>query len=480
MTSEALDVVIIGAGLSGIGAAVRLRQKLPRLKLAILESRSAIGGTWDLFRYPGIRSDSDMHTLGYPFRPWKAPRAIADGPSIRRYVEDTAHAFGLDAFIRFGSRVTSADWSDATRSWTLSVRTGETTHALQTRFVFACTGYYRYDKGFAPDFPGLADFGGMVVHPQFWPSELDTTGRHVAVIGSGATAVTLVPALAGKAAHVTMVQRTPTYIVARPSVDGFAETLKRTLPGSLASRLTRWKNIILGAYFFRLCRTQPARVRAAIDDQARKELGEAYRSADFSPPYDPWSQRLCLSPDGDFFEAIRERRASVATGAIVSFEPEGLRLEDGRLVPADIVVTATGLELQPLGGIALSVNGTPFDISKALTYRGFMYSGAPNLFSVFGYTNASWTLKSDLICQHVARLIRRMATKKLGVCTPRPADSEKGGRPWIDFSSGYVLRSLDRFPTQGQRDPWIMHQNYLRDIATLRFGALAPRELELR
>ncbi|MDT4811289.1 FAD-containing monooxygenase EthA [compost metagenome] len=468
-----VDVLIVGAGLSGIGAACHLQAQCPGRSYAILEGRERSGGTWDLFRYPGVRSDSDMYTLGYVFRPWTQAKAIADGPSILQYVRDTARQHGIDDKIHYQHRVVRAAWSSADACWTVDVEQGADKQLVQWRcnFLFLCSGYYRYEAGYTPDFAGMADFKGRIVHPQHWPADLDHSGQRVVVIGSGATAMTLVPAMAKTAAHVTLLQRSPTYVVARPAEDPIANRLRRLLPAMAAYRLTRWKNVTLGMLFFRLARRKPARVKRMLLGGVRHALGPGYDIAThFTPRYNPWDQRLCLVPDGDLFAALNAGRASMVTDHIDTFTPEGLRLKSGRVLEADIVVTATGLELQVLGGIELSVDGRRVDPAATFNYKGMMYSDVPNLASSFGYTNASWTLKCDLTCAYVCRLLNHMHKHGWRQCTPHNAGPDLSPEPWIDFSSGYVQRSLDKFPKQGTHTPWKLHQNYLRDILLLRLG----------
>jgi monooxygenase len=466
------DVVIVGAGLSGVGAACHLAMKCPGKSFAILEARDAIGGTWDLFRYPGIRSDSDMYTLGYAFRPWVDAKAIADGPAIRAYVEDTARDYGVTPHIRFGHKVVRASWSSEAALWTVEAETAEGRRLFTCRFLMMCSGYYSYAEGHRPDFPGEERFAGRFVHPQFWPEDLDYAGKCVVVIGSGATAVTLVPEMAKQAAHVTMLQRSPTYIVSRPSTDSIAERLKRLLPPMLAYRLTRLKNVGLQMFFFRLARRRPAKVKAKMIELVRDELGPDYDVAThFTPAYNPWDQRVCLVPDGDLFEAIREGRASVATGAIETFTETGIRLTSGEDLPADIVVTATGLKVNLLGEAEVVVDGVRQDLSKAITYKAIMFSGVPNLAYVFGYTNASWTLKADLAADYVCRLINHMDAKGYAAATPVPGP-EVQPVPFLDFTSGYVQRALAALPKQGDRAPWRLHQNYALDLVTLRRGKI--------
>jgi cation diffusion facilitator CzcD-associated flavoprotein CzcO len=473
MSAEHFDVVIVGAGLSGIGAACHLQAEAPDRSYLILEGCQASGGTWDLFRYPGVRSDSDMFTLGYAFRPWTEAKAIADGPSILNYVRETARENGVEGHIRYGHRVTAASWSTAEALWTVeALRDGEPLR-FTCNFLFLCGGYYSYEAGYTPDFPGVQRFAGTLVHPQHWPENLDSAGKQVVVIGSGATAVTLVPALAATAAHVTMLQRSPTYVVSRPAEDPFANRLRRWLPAKLAYALVRWRNLLLVMFFYRLSRRKPERVKRGLIGMVREQLGPGYDVAThFTPRYNPWDQRLCLVPDADLFEAIRQGRASVVTDRIETFTESGLKLASGAELAADIVVTATGLNLQPLNGIALTVDGQAIDPGQTLSYKGMMYEGVPNLAQAFGYTNASWTLKCDLTCEYVTRLLNHMRRTGLRQVVPRNDDPTLGREPWLDFTSGYVRRAMDRFPKQGSRPPWRLHQNYLRDLISLRHARL--------
>ena len=472
---ESVDVLVVGAGISGIGAAYHLQKLCPDRSFAVVEARQDLGGTWDLFRYPGVRSDSDMYTLGYAFRPWQDAKAIADGPAILKYVQDTARAHAIDRKIRYGHRVARAAWSTPDARWVIDIEHGESNEPLQLscNFLFMCSGYYRYDAGYAPEFAGIENFKGRVVHPQHWSDDIDYAGKRVVVIGSGATAVTLVPAMAKTAAHVTMLQRSPTYVVARPSQDAIANRLRRLLPARLAYSLTRWKQVLLTMYFFNLCRRNPGRAKWLLLGGVRAQLGRDYDVAKhFTPRYNPWEQRLCLVPDGDLFEAIKSKRASVVTDEIERFTETGPTLKSGAEIEADLVVTATGLNLQVLGGLQVTVDGTAVDWSRTMSYKGLMFGGVPNLASSFGYTNASWTLKCDLTCEFVCRLLNHMSAQGLRQCTPRNIDPTVTEQPWIDFSSGYVQRSLALFPKQGSRAPWKAHQNYARDIMTLRWGKL--------
>lgn len=466
------DVLIVGAGLSGIGAAYHLQTKCPRKSFAILEGRDAIGGTWDLFRYPGIRSDSDMYTLGYSFRPWREAKAIADGAAILDYVRDTARENGIDGKIRFGHRVVRADWSSADARWTVTTEHGpdKSTARFTCGFLFMCSGYYRYDSGHAPAFEGADTFAGRVVHPQHWPQDIDYAGKNVVVIGSGATAVTLVPELAKKAAHVTMLQRSPTYMVSRPSEDSVANWLRKKLPAKLAYRLSRAKNVGLTMFFYNFARRRPERMKRMLLGGVRQALGPDYDVAThFMPRYNPWDQRLCLVPDGDMFASLRDGRASIETGTIERFVPQGIKLTSGRTLDADLIVTATGLELRMLGGMTIAVDGAIVEPAKTLVYKGMMYSGVPNLASASGYTNASWTLKCDLTCEYVCRLINHMDARGWKQCVPR-RDPAMAEAPLLSLSSGYIQRAGDTLPKQGVRKPWALHQNYARDLVMLRYG----------
>ena len=481
MTTEHFDVLIVGAGLSGIGAGYHLKANCPGKSYAIVEGRDASGGTWDLFRYPGIRSDSDMYTLGYSFRPWEEAKAIADGPSILKYVRDTAKVAGIDRKIRYGHSVKRASWSSAEARWTVDAECGKKGEIVRFTcdFLFMCAGYYRYSAGYTPDFPGRERFAGRIVHPQKWTDDIDYRGKRVVIIGSGATAVTLAPEMAKDAAHVTMLQRSPTYVVARPSVDAIAIKLRRYLPSRLAYAITRWKNVLFGAYIFSLCRRKPDLAKKGIIARVREALGPDYDVAThFTPRYTPWDQRLCLVPDSDLFEAIKAGRVGVVTDTIDNFTEQGIKLASGAELPADLIVTATGLELEVLGGLTVTVDGAPVDFSKAMTYKGMMYAGVPNLASAFGYTNASWTLKADLTCEYVCRLINHMDKTGAKVCTPRLTDASITPEPWVDFSSGYFQRSLAKLPKQGSKRPWKLYQNYALDIVSLKFGKVEDGAME--
>ena len=472
---EELDVVLVGAGLSGIGAAVHLQRGCPGKSFTLLEARAALGGTWDLFRYPGVRSDSDMYTLGYDFKPWQDAKAIADGPSILRALQEAAAEHGIGPRIRYRHRVLAADWSAAEARWTLRVARddGAETLTLRARFVLFCSGYYSYAQGWRPPFPGEERFAGALVHPQCWPQGLDHADKRVVVIGSGATAVTLVPEMAKTAAHVTMLQRSPTYVVARPARDAVAEALKRWLPARGAYALVRAKNVLLNIYFYRLFRQYPVQSKARLVRMVRDALGPQFDvERHFTPRYKPWDQRLCLVPDGDLFGSLRSGRASVVTDRIETFTEHGIRLHSGQELPADIVVTATGLQMNVLGDVKISLDGQPVDLSQGLVYKGLMQSGLPNLANTLGYTNASWTLKADLTARYVCRVLRHMDRHGYTVCTPVQHDPSVVPEPVLGFSSGYVQRALPLLPQQGDRKPWRLDQNYLLDLLTLRFDRI--------
>jgi cation diffusion facilitator CzcD-associated flavoprotein CzcO len=474
MADEHFDVLIVGAGLSGVGAGWHLQNGAPGRSYVILEGRDAIGGTWDLFRYPGIRSDSDMYTLGYAFKPWTEAKAIADGPSILKYVRETARDYRIDRHIRYGHQVKSAAWSSADARWTVeALRSDGETVRITAGFVFLCGGYYSYEGGYTPEFPGAARFKGQVVHPQKWPQALDYAGSQVVVIGSGATAVTLVPEMARTAGHVTMLQRSPTYVVSRPAEDVLANKLRKWLPAMAAYNLIRWRNVLFGMWFFRLARNKPEAVKKNIIDMVAAQLGPDYDVAThFTPTYNPWDQRLCLVPDADLFEAIKAGKAQVVTDHIETFTETGIKLQSGVELKADIIVTATGLNLQVMNGLALTVDGRPVDPGATLSYKGMMYEDVPNLASAFGYTNASWTLKCDLTCEYVCRLLNHMKRTGLRQATPHNDDPTIGRQPWLDFSSGYVQRAMEKFPKQGSKAPWKLHQNYAMDLMGLRYAKL--------
>ncbi len=472
---EHLDVLVVGAGLSGIGAGHHLQTECPWATYAIFEARGDIGGTWDLFRYPGIRSDSDMFTLGYPFRPWDGEKSIADGASILQYIKDTAAAEGIDQRIRFHHRIVRAAWSSGEARWHVTAErtdTGEVVE-LTAGFLFSCSGYYRYDHGYLPDFPGMDRFGGTIVHPQAWPDDLGYAGKRVVVIGSGATAITLIPSMARTAAHVTMLQRSPSYVTSLPAKDPLANALRRVLPARLSGPIIRWYKALTTQGFFVLSQRRPELVKKILRKGLERQLPKGYDiDTHFTPRYDPWDQRLCVVPDADLFKAIKAGRASVVTDHVSTFTETGIELQSGEHLDADLIVTATGLELLFIGGIELIVDGEPVDISQKLTYKGMMLEGVPNAALAVGYTNASWTLKCDLTCRYVTRLLNHLHDTGLRQCTPRNSDPEVTAEPLLGLSSGYVQRSKDRFPKQGSRFPWRVHQSYLRDYRALKVSGI--------
>ncbi|MEU6641787.1 NAD(P)/FAD-dependent oxidoreductase [Saccharomonospora sp. NPDC046836] len=473
MSRDHVDVLIVGAGLSGVGAACQLRTRCPGKSVAILEARGEIGGTWDLFRYPGVRSDSDMFTLGYSFRPWTRADSIADGASIREYIRDTAREHGIEEHIRFHHRVVRAEWDSGRTQWTVEAErtdTGETV-LLTCGFLFVCSGYYRYDEGHTPDFPGADRFAGTVAHPQHWPAELDCTGKRVVVIGSGATAVTLVPALARTAGHVTMLQRSPGYVLSLPARDALAGVLRRVLPARAVYPIVRWKNVLLATALFQLSRRRPALVKKLLRMGVHNSLPAAYEvDRHFTPRYQPWDQRMCFVPDGDLFRALRADGASIVTDTIETFTETGIRLASGAELDADVIVTATGLNLLPIGGMTLTVDGEEVDLAGTVAYKGMMLSGVPNFAFTLGYTNASWTLKADLVSGYVCRLLNHMDARGYRQCTPTPPSAALPAEPLIDLTAGYVLRGVSALPRQGPATPWRLHQNYPRDVLLMRYG----------
>ncbi|WP_313410203.1 NAD(P)/FAD-dependent oxidoreductase [Aeromicrobium sp.] len=466
MTTRDVDVLIVGAGLSGINMAHRIQEACPGLDYAIVERRERIGGTWDLFRYPGVRSDSDFFTLSFPFRPWRGENAIVEGEQIREYLEDTARESGIDRRIRFGRRVVAADWSSHTGRWTVEVEGPDGPESWTTRFLVACTGYYDYDQPYDPGLTGLEDFAGTVAHPQFWPEDLDHTGKRVVVIGSGATAVTIVPAMARDAAHVTMLQRTPSYLLAQPKSDAIADVLRRVLPAGPAHRVVRAKNVALNWALFQACQRAPRAMRSLLLKGVAQATGsQEIAERDFNPPYDPWDQRLCVTPNGDIFRAIKAGDASVVTARIDRFVPEGVRLEDGTVIPADIVVTATGLSIKILGGASLTVDGEPRDPAESYAYHGAMLSGLPNLAFCVGYINLSWTMRSDMTSRLVARVIRRLLDSGATSVAPLMAGAPVS-RPLMDMQSGYLQRGAHLMPRATGATPWSFRQNFLVDAWT--------------
>lgn len=474
MENEILDVLIVGAGLSGIGAAVHLTKKCPSRSFAIVEGRERLGGTWDLFKYPGIRSDSDMYTLGYNFKPWTSRQAIADGPNIMAYLHETVDEYGLEKHIRYQQKVVKASWSSDEALWSAQIAHGDGTETTtKCRFLFMCSGYYNYDEVHDPEFAGRDDFAGQIVHPQFWPENLNYTGKKVVVIGSGATAVTVVPAMAKTAGHVTMLQRSPSYVASRPGEDKFAIFLRKILPDKAAYLITRWRNVLMQLFFFNLARKRPKRVKKTLLDMVREELGPDYDMTHFTPRYNPWDERLCAVPDSDLFEVIREGKASVVTDHIDRFVENGILLKSGEIIEADIIVTATGLKLLTGGSAEFDVDGQKVDFGQTINYKGVMMSDVPNLAMTFGYTNSSWTLKADLTSEYICRLLNHMESSGFDYAVPTlPADGSVQPEPLLDFSSGYVQRAIADLPKQGQEKPWRLNQNYAFDIINLRHRAV--------
>ena len=475
------DVLIIGAGISGISSAVHLQKHSPQASFEILEMRDKIGGTWDLFKYPGIRSDSDMYTLGFSFRPWKDAKAIADAPAILKYLKGAVADTKLEDKIHFHQKVVEAKWSSPDGKWFVTIEDGQTgeRHVRSCKFLHSCAGYYNYDHGYQPDFEGADAFDGPFIHPQFWPEDLDYSGKKVVVIGSGATAVTLVPAMAEKAAHVTMLQRSPTYIVARPAQDAFANFTRKYLPAMLAYGLTRWKNVLMGRFFFWLARTYPDAIKRRLLDELPAQLPEGFDiEKHLTPKYNPWDQRICLAPDGDFFTAICDGKADIATDHIERITSDGVLLKSGEKLEADIIVSATGLDLNFMGNVEVTVDNEPVEPANLLNYKGMMYSGIPNLMASFGYTNASWTLRCDLTSRFLTRMVNYMDRKGLNKVTPTPDGSDIEMEPLLDFSSGYITRKAAELPKQGSIKPWVMYQNYIADIFLVKFGALRDRGLK--
>ena len=480
--TESVDVLIIGAGLSGIGGACQLRRNCPDRSFMILESREASGGTWDLFRYPGIRSDSDMYTYSYGFKPWTDKSSIADGHKILNYIREAAAEYDVERHIRYQHKVVSAAWSSTEKRWLVTAERGDSGSGEQVniscQFIFSCSGYYNYDQGYTPEFEGIKDFNGQVVHAQHWPEDLAYQGKRVVVIGSGATAVTLVPAMSKDTASLVMLQRTPTYIANVPEEQPMAEKLRKWLPDRLTFRLTRWKQVLFQIYIYQLSRKRPQDLRKYLLAGVRKELGRDYDVAThFTPDYNPWDQRLCAVPGGDMFAAIREGRAEVVTDHIDQFTRAGIQLKSGKQLDADIVILATGLNLKFAGGVEYSVDGKVLDFTDHFIYRGMMFSGLPNMAFTVGYTNSSWTLKADLTSNYVCRLLNKMARRGYTSVTPRlHGDIEEV--PLLDFEAGYVLRAREQFPKQGNRLPWKNYQNYIRDFIGLRLGSQNDPELE--
>lgn len=480
--SPVFDVLIVGAGLSGIGAAYHIQSKAPTKTFAVLEARAAMGGTWDLFKYPGIRSDSDMYTLGFSFNPWVNPKAIADGPSILQYIKDTASKFGIDKKIKYNHKVVDANWSTEDNMWTITLaeHTRVSYKKMRCKFLFTCSGYYDYEKGYEPAFPNSEAFQGVIIHPQQWDTNLNYENKKVIVIGSGATAVTLVPEMARKANKVTLLQRSPTYVVSLPSVDVIANFLRRVLPGRVAYQLARWKNILFSLIFYNASRQWPGAIKKFILKGVKKQMGDSYDMTHFNPSYKPWDQRLCIVPDADLFQSIKSGKAEVVTDTIQQFTPAGILLSSGKELPADIIVTATGLKVLLLGGMTLRLNGKIAKPKDIHCYRGVMFSDIPNFAVAIGYTNASWTLKCDLNCDYVVRVLNYMDAQNYTVCTPRFDSTKFSSEPLLDFDAGYIKRAADLLPKQGSKAPWKVYQNYLRDTFLLKYGSVKDKYLEFR
>ena len=478
--SQSIDVLIVGAGVSGVGAAHHLQKRCPDQSYLILEARDAVGGTWDLFKYPGIRSDSDMHTFGYAFKPWEDGKVFADGPSIKRYVTETADEAGITPNIRFKHRVIESNWNSALARWEITAKRTDTGERVQiaARFLMMCSGYYRYDHGHVVNFPGEKDFKGDIIQPQLWPEGYNYSGKKVVIIGSGATAVTLVPAMTDNAAHVTMLQRSPTYIAPRPAVDPVANFLRKILPSRMAYSATRIKNVLISIIFFELAKRNPQMIRNMVKKHIRAELGDKMDvEKHFTPKYNPWDERFCAAPDGDFFDVLKDGSASVVTDHIERFTETGIQLKSGEHLAADVIIPATGLEMLLAGGMTFNLDGQPVDPHQSISYRGMMLSPIPNMAIAFGYTNASWTLKIDLTCERVCRLIKHMQAKGYDYCVPEPpADIET--MPLLNLQSGYIKRAESYLPRQGTKPPWRTYQNYIKDMMAIRYGKLEDGALK--
>ena len=483
--NESIDVLIIGAGLSGIGGACQLRRNSPNHSFMILEARAVSGGTWDLFRYPGIRSDSDMYTFGYGFKPWYGEQAIADGDKILSYLRETAAEYDVERHIRYQHKVVSANWSPTDKRWQVTAQRNVPDDTLEQvtiscQFIFNCTGYYDYEQAYTPEFTNIDDFNGKVIHAQHWPEQLDYRNKHVVVIGSGATAVTVVPSMAKDTASMVMLQRSPTYVANVPQSQPLIKILRKCLPKSWAFRLIRWSRVLFQIYVYQLSRRQPQKLKQILLDRVRDEMGSNYDvDTHFTPSYHPWDQRLCASPDGDLFAALREGRAELVTDHIDRFNNTGILLKSGKQLDADIVVLATGLNLKFAGGIDYRIDGVPVDFTEHYIYRGMMFSDLPNMAFTVGYTNSSWTLKADLTGKYLCRLLNKMSRHGYSSVTPR-LRGEISEIPLLDFDAGYVLRAREQFPKQGNRLPWKNYQNYIKDFIGLRFGSLKHDELEFR
>jgi len=474
------DVVVVGAGLSGIGAGYHIQNSCPNKSFTILEGRDAIGGTWDLFKYPGIRSDSDMYTFGFPFHPWKNPKAIADGASIMAYLNDTVDTYNLRKHIQFGKRVAASNWSSTEKKWTLTINdshSGES-RTITCNFLFMCSGYYDYRAGYEPNFPNAGTFEGIKIHPQHWDTNLNYANKKIVIIGSGATAVTLLPILAETAKEVTLLQRSPTYMAVLPSEDVIANTFKKILPNQLAHTLARWKNILLGIGIYNFSRKWPQIMSNFLRKQVKKRLNEDYKDEDFTPKYNPWDQRICAVPDGDLFRSIRSGKAKIVTNTIKSFVKDGIELNSGEKLEADIIITATGLKVQLFGGMKLSVDEKPLELSQSPAFKGVMLSDIPNFAFAVGYTNASWTLKSDLNCIYVTKVLNHMTAKNLSVCTPKFDHQNMEQEELLDFDAGYILRAKHLLPKQGAKAPWKVHQNYIKDLFALKYSSVKDKYLQ--
>lgn len=473
------DVIVVGAGLSGIGAAFHLQDKCPNMSFTVLEGRSAIGGTWDLFRYPGIRSDSDMYTFGFSFFPWKDPQSIADGPAILKYINETVDAFDLRKYIQFNKKVVESNWDSEKKVWTVEIldKQTENVEKIECKFLFMCSGYYNYEKGYEPEFPNFDNFKGIKIHPQKWDESLDYTDKNIVIIGSGATAVTLLPKLAEKARQVTMLQRSPTYIMNLPQEDAIANFLKKVLPAQAAHQVSRWKNILIGLGLYQVSRKYPDFVKNTLKKAIKKQLGEQYEDRHFTPKYNPWDQRLCLVPDNDLFLSLKSGKGKIVTDTIKTFTENGMVLDSGETLNADIIITATGLDVQLFGGMKLSVDGSVLNTSQIHAYKGVMFSGIPNFAVSIGYTNASWTLKCDLNCFFVTRVLNYMKERNFATCIPEFDYENLQTERLLDFDANYILRAENILPKQGSKAPWKVYQNYVKDVFALKYGSITDKYL---